>query len=64
MPGLVARWGDFDDWIIAAMQISPDRVLVVDVTRDDVLPDYDDVLGVVITGSHTRPTCMTPTFNK
>jgi GMP synthase (glutamine-hydrolysing) len=56
LPGLVARWGDFDDWIIAAMQISMHQVIVVDVTRDDVLPDYHDVFGVVITGSHTRVT--------
>jgi GMP synthase (glutamine-hydrolysing) len=56
LPGLVARWGDFDDWIIAAMQISMHRVMVVDVTRDDVLPDYEDIFGVVITGSHTRVT--------
>jgi GMP synthase (glutamine-hydrolysing) len=56
LPGLVARWGDFDDWIIAAMQISMHRVMVVDVTRDNVLPDYEDIFGVVITGSHTRVT--------
>jgi GMP synthase (glutamine-hydrolysing) len=56
LPGLVSRWGDFDDWIIAAMQIGMHRTMVVDVTRDDILPDYDDVFGVVITGSHTRVT--------
>lgn len=47
---------DFEDWIIAGM--GPDRklFLIVDVSQGAVLPDYDAISGIAITGSHAMVT--------
>ena len=56
MPELAARQGDFEDWIIGGMGLSPDDALVVDVQNGAPLPDPAEVAGVVITGSHDMVT--------
>ena len=55
-PELVARRGDFEDWILAGMGVERERVRVVDVSAGERLPDYSQVSGVVITGSHSMVT--------
>lgn len=56
LPELSARRGDFEDWVLAGLGISPDQTLVVDVCRGGSLPDLADTTGVVITGSHSMVT--------
>ena len=53
---LTERYGDFEDWIIAAMALGRDDVALVDVCRNDDLPPWHAVAGVVITGSHAMVT--------
>jgi len=55
-PSLVARRGDFEDWILAGMRVERERVRVVDVSIGENLPDYGQVSAIVITGSHTMVT--------
>ncbi len=44
--------GDFEDWVITAMEIDPSRALIVDITRGKHLPQPSEISGAVITGSH------------
>ncbi|UCC87581.1 MAG: gamma-glutamyl-gamma-aminobutyrate hydrolase family protein, partial [Anaerolineales bacterium] len=55
-PSLVSRRGDFEDWILSGMQISPDQAMIVDVCQAGPLPVYHAISGVVITGSHAMVT--------
>ena len=48
--------GDFEDWIIVGMGIDRNRFLIVDVSQGEVLPDYDEISGIAITGSHAMVT--------
>jgi GMP synthase (glutamine-hydrolysing) len=48
--------GDFEDWIIAGMGLDRSRFLIVDVSQGEVLPDYDEISGIAITGSHAMVT--------
>ena len=52
LPTLLARKGDFTDWIVAGLGAGPLRSASSTPQNGDVLPAYDDVAGVVITGSH------------
>jgi GMP synthase (glutamine-hydrolysing) len=49
---LVARRGDVEDWFLAGMQVGANQIIIVDVGNGRPLPAYDQVSGVVITGSH------------
>jgi GMP synthase (glutamine-hydrolysing) len=60
LPWLLARIGDFEDWVISGLNVPPDQVLVVDVQAGAVLPAPRDVAGVVITGSHAMVTDHEP----
>ena len=51
LPSLLARRGDYDAWIAAAMGADPASVEVVPVFEGAPLPDPGTVAGVVITGS-------------
>ncbi len=55
-PEIRARRGDFEDWFISGMGIEKESAGVVHVHRQEDLPDYADVSGVVITGSHDMVT--------
>lgn len=49
---LVARRGDFEDWIIDNMGCGHSSTLVVSVHQGETPPDFNLIAGVVITGSH------------
>jgi GMP synthase (glutamine-hydrolysing) len=55
-PSLIRRKGDFEDWILSGMGLHPDLTLVVDVRCAIALPEHDQVLGIVVTGSHASVT--------
>ncbi len=48
--------GDFEDWIMAGIELDRQQFLVVDVSRGEMLPDYDEISGIAITGSHAMVT--------
>jgi len=56
IPSLVARRGDFEDWIIAGMGYSHPSTMVVSVHKGETPPDFDLIAGIVITGSHEQVT--------
>jgi GMP synthase (glutamine-hydrolysing) len=56
MPELFQRRGDFEDWMVEGLEICPSEVETVDVTVGDRLPEFHQVSGVVITGSHAMVT--------
>jgi GMP synthase (glutamine-hydrolysing) len=55
-PALAEKKGDFEDWIIAEMEIDREDTIVVNVTNHSPFPDYHDIAGIVITGSHAMVT--------
>ncbi len=56
LPALLARQGDFEDWVISGLGVPPDHVRVVDVQAGAVLPEPGDMAGVIVTGSHAMVT--------
>ena len=60
LPSLLAAQGDFEDWVISGLDVPSDQVEVVDVRADAPLPAPRDVVGVVITGSHSMVTDHAP----
>ena len=60
LPTLLARRGDFTDWIVAGLEADRAAVRVIDTQDGDALPAYDEVAGVVITGSHDMVTERQP----
>ena len=60
LPNLLARKGDFTDWIAAGLDAASTPIRIVDAENGDALPAYDDVAGVVITGSHDMVTERQP----
>lgn len=56
LSALAAKKGDFENWIQAGLGVGDGDRVVVDVQKGAVLPDYHDVSGVVITGSHAMVT--------
>ncbi len=56
LPSLLSTKGDFEDWILTGLGgPSPDRQ-VLDVRYGAPWPAYDDLSGVIITGSHNMVT--------
>jgi GMP synthase (glutamine-hydrolysing) len=55
-PALASKKGDFEDWIIAGMEIDRKDTTVINVTNHPSFPDYHDITGIVITGSHAMVT--------
>lgn len=51
LPEAVARGGDFEHWIAQAFGPGPQPPLVVDARLGALLPAYDTIAGVVVTGS-------------
>lgn len=56
LPEMKRRWGDFEDWTLAGLELPASAVQVADVTAGAPLPDYAAVQAVVITGSHSMVT--------
>jgi len=55
-PFLISKRGDFEHWILSGMQIEPESALIVDVYSGSPLPGFDEISGVVISGSHAMIT--------
>jgi GMP synthase (glutamine-hydrolysing) len=60
LPTLLARKGDFTDWIVAGLDSASNAIRIVDAQASCELPAYDEVAGVVITGSHDMVTERQP----
>lgn len=56
MPELRQQRGDFDDWMVEAMDLCRSEVETIDVSLGDRLPEFHQVNGIVITGSHAMVT--------
>ncbi|MCB9601996.1 MAG: glutamine amidotransferase [Sandaracinus sp.] len=56
---LAAKRGDYEDWFLAGLGVTPDDARVVDV-RLEAAPPHDEVRGVVITGSSSMVTDREP----
>ena len=52
--------GDFEQWIAAALDIDEEKVLVSNVPAGELLPEYGEVSGVVVTGSAAMVTERLP----
>ena len=52
--------GDFENWVIAGLQIAPEQVGVINVLGGDALPQFDECAGVIVTGSHAMVTDNLP----
>jgi GMP synthase (glutamine-hydrolysing) len=48
--------GDFDQWIINAIQSAPPPMVIIDPRKQDALPDIGTVAGAIVTGSHSMVT--------
>ncbi len=51
---IMKEYGDFDDWICSFVQ--NEEIEVIDVLNNEELPQTENVLGVIITGSHAMVT--------
>ncbi|HOT90444.1 MAG TPA: glutamine amidotransferase [Anaerolineae bacterium] len=56
IPDLVARRGDFEDWIAQGLGLPHTAMITVDVTKGESLPSPGVTSGVVISGSHAMVT--------
>ena len=56
IPSLVARRGDFEDWIAQGLGLPRAATIIVDVTKGETLPSPGAVNGIVIGGSHAMVT--------
>jgi GMP synthase (glutamine-hydrolysing) len=54
-PQLIARQGDFDDWVVRRLNLPAGSITVVDVPTGQTLPT-DGFCGAIITGSHKMVT--------
>ena len=52
--------GDFDDWIIKALEKPELSVIIMDVVRGYPLPSPEECSGVIVTGSHAMVTDNLP----
>lgn len=59
-PHIAAELGDFEHWISTALPEDAPPVAVVDPREGDVLPDHSEVVGVIVTGSHSMVTDREP----
>lgn len=55
-PELVSKKGDFEHWALVGMSLDPRDAHIVNVTQHETLPDYHEIAGIVITGSHAMVT--------
>lgn len=53
---LRSQRGDFEDWILAGIQLYRDEVIISDAPRGAELPGYTAISGIAITGSHAMVT--------
>ncbi len=60
LTNLVARRGDFEDWIINGSGQPRERFVVVNVKNGEALPNPNDISAIIITGSHAMVTDHEP----
>ncbi|HWK53664.1 MAG TPA: glutamine amidotransferase [Hyphomicrobiales bacterium] len=58
--GLPAGWGDFEDWIVAAVALPEVQWRCCDVSAGEELPLHETVAGVIVTGSAAMVTDRLP----
>ena len=63
-PDMAARYGDFEDWIIARMDLSAGAIETVSPFKGESLPPVASVGGIIITGSHDMVTEKKPWSEK
>lgn len=51
LPPLKERWGDFEDWIATRSGLDLGAMRVAAVYAGDALPPFEEVAGVIVTGS-------------
>jgi GMP synthase (glutamine-hydrolysing) len=54
-PQLIAKQGDFDEWVVRRLDLPANTVRVVDVVAGEELPQ-DGFCGAILTGSHNMVT--------
>jgi len=59
-PLIKENYGDFDDFVIRQADLQKKDVIVCSVYKDGSLPDFEEVSGVIITGSHSMVTDREP----
>jgi len=59
-PELAAQRGDFEDWVAEGLGPLSLPIQTIEPGRGDPLPDYGDLAGVVLTGSHAMVTDRHP----
>ena len=55
-PYLISRRGDFEQWILSGIEIELKSALIADVSRGAPLTGFDEISGVIISGSHAMVT--------
>jgi GMP synthase (glutamine-hydrolysing) len=60
LPELAARTGDFEDWFIDGLDVEASHLLVFDPRSEADFPPYEQLAGVLVTGSHTMVTERQP----
>jgi len=53
---IVDRYGDFEKWIIDRIGIDKNNIIVSDIKNGEPFPDFNNISGAVITGSHSMVT--------
>ncbi len=56
MPDIYEQHGDFEDWMVEALEVDRDLVKTIDVSQGGELPDCRHLSGIIITGSHAMVT--------
>lgn len=51
LPGIQARYGDFEQWMVAASGLTEDQAMTINVQAGQALPNLQEVSGIIITGS-------------
>ncbi|OUS38599.1 hypothetical protein A9R01_03035 ['Osedax' symbiont bacterium Rs2_46_30_T18] len=53
LESLIATKGDFEDWFLQHLGLPREEVQIINVQNNESLPDFLEVSGVLITGSHS-----------
>lgn len=56
VPDIYDQHGDFEDWMVEALEVDRALVQTIDVSEGGELPDYTHLSGIIITGSHAMVT--------
>lgn len=59
-PDVAARLGDFDSWLLPGLNLPDDRIEVVEIWRDEPLPEPAACAAVITTGAHAMLTDRLP----